>query len=118
MGRVLHEPLRVSTRELGAAVHVRPTGELDAATAPALRTTLERLSERGRRTVLELDGLTAIDSTGIGLLVHERELASAHGWQLTVTPARAPVMRVLRLAGVCGYVLTGHAPAGGGLVHR
>ena len=49
-------------------VVVRPRGELDLATAPALHRQLQELCDAGwRRLVVDFGGLTFIDSSGIHL---------------------------------------------------
>jgi anti-sigma B factor antagonist len=54
--------------EQGVTVTVR--GEVDVHTAPTLRARLhEVVSQREPRVVVHLDGVTFLDSTGLGVLV-------------------------------------------------
>lgn len=63
-------------QQVGPHTVVGVTGEIDVASAPALRDTLLALLNRGADSlVVDLRGVTFIDSTGIGSLlrVHHRQ---------------------------------------------
>lgn len=74
-------------------------GELDLATADVVRESLrEALAGSYQEVVVDLTGLTFIDSTGIGILISA--IAEDKG-VLRFIPSQAPaVSRVLRLTGV------------------
>ena len=90
---------------------MQPRGELELATAETLRSTLdaaiaEILSaaldgmENGGRLVLDLRGLSFIDSTGLHLLVALDERAQRDGFQLTLLAPAAPIDRAIRVCGL------------------
>jgi anti-sigma B factor antagonist len=81
---------------------LRPTGELDIATAGRLERALLDDRERGDRVVLDLAALEFIDSTGLRVIVRGAEAARRDGWELRVRPGPPPVQRVFEIAGVLG----------------
>jgi anti-sigma B factor antagonist len=86
-------------RSAGTAV-VRVIGELDIATAPVLADALTRLEAPCDRVVLDLSGLTFIDSTGLRLAITEHRRAVADGFDFAVAGATGPVLDVLQLTGL------------------
>ena len=89
-----------SVREGG--VHtVALTGELDLATAGEVDKELARVEATDAESiVLDLSGLTFMDSTGVRLVVtaHARSRADAN--RLTLRRGQAAVQRVMELSGV------------------
>jgi anti-sigma B factor antagonist len=66
----LPEPFRADVVHADGEVHVALTGELDLATSPALERTLHDLpAAAGGRVVVDLRGLTFMDSTGLRVLM-------------------------------------------------
>src|SRR5438552_18904390 len=64
------DDFRISVRDDGGTPTVVVEGEVDVATAPALRDELYRLIEQGsREVVVDLSGMDFIDSTGLGVFV-------------------------------------------------
>jgi anti-sigma B factor antagonist len=105
------EPFAVEVQRRKHATIVQPRGELDLATAQTLRSTLdaaiaETLSaaldgmENGARLVLDLRGLSFIDSTGLHLLVELDRRAQNDGFQLSLLAPAAPIDRAIRLCGL------------------
>jgi anti-sigma B factor antagonist len=86
-------------RSAGTAV-VRVVGELDIATAPAVADALSRLEAPCDRVVLDLSGLTFIDSTGLRLAIAEHGRAVADGFDFALAGATGRVLNVLRLTGL------------------
>lgn len=87
--------------QVGHALRLRLTGELDLATVPVLEDRLTRLQATSSAVRLDLSELDFIDSTGIDLLVRIAGAARTNGWQLQIEPDLAPnVKRVLALTGV------------------
>lgn len=64
-------PLKINARTLGPGVFcLRVAGELDVATVGILRGAVDRLLEQGcRGLLLDMAGVTFLDSSGIGLLL-------------------------------------------------
>jgi anti-sigma B factor antagonist len=75
------------------------TGELEVSTAPELLARFHRVCGARRRIVVDLTGVTFIDSLGLGVLIEaQRRARSAGGW-LRLVCVRPEVLRVLRLTG-------------------
>jgi anti-sigma B factor antagonist len=92
--------LTVRTRREGEAVVLEVTGELDLATAELVRTTLDQVhAEAPARLVIDLRGLTFMDSTGLALFVSETAQAEA-GFELEFWPGPPAVQRLFEIAGV------------------
>ena len=100
---------------------MQPRGELDLATVDTLRSALdaaiaETLSaaldgmEKGARLVLDLRGLSFIDSTGLHLLVALDQRAQRDGFQLTLLAPAAPIDRAIQICGL-DQILPFAAPA-------
>ena len=89
-------------REHGGALTLRPTGELDIATAPRLDRALREGRRPGEEVVLDLSGLEFIDSTGLRVVVRGVEAAAQEGWELRLRHGPPAVRRVFEIAGVLG----------------
>ena len=91
----------VTQRELEDATLVLAIeGELDLASAPSLKWELaEALAAGPRRVIIELSGVSFIDSTALGVLVTARR-GLASGSRLVLCAARADVLAVFELTGL------------------
>jgi anti-sigma B factor antagonist len=87
----------VQRRDDGTIVRAR--GELDVATAGTLRAALDGI-EDAARLVLDLRGLSFIDSTGLHLVVALHKRAQRDGFQLSVLAPAPPVDRAFRICGL------------------
>ncbi len=83
------EPFSVEVQQRDDVAIVQPRGELDLATVETLRAALDGHQEPGR-LVLDLRGLSFIDSTGLHLLVALHQRAQRDGFQLTLVAPAAP----------------------------
>ena len=102
------EPFDVDLQRSGDVVIVRPRGELDLATISQLRGALDGL-ECLVQLVLDLRGLSFVDSSGLQLLVELNHRAQRDGFELTLIAPEPPVDRALRLCGL--YEALPFAPA-------
>jgi anti-sigma B factor antagonist len=76
-------------------------GELDVANAAEATKRMLCLDLRpGAQLVLDLSGLTFMDSTGIRVILQADQYASMHGADLVVIRPPDDVMRVLELVGL------------------
>ncbi len=76
-------------------------GELDLATVEQVRTVLNSRDQRSDTVVLDLRGLTFIDSSGLSLCVSEQQRAGAADYRFVVAVGGAPaVRRMFELAGL------------------
>ena len=93
------EPFAVDVQRRDGVAVVRPRGELDAATIEMLRAALDGI-ESAARLVLDMRGLSFIDSTGLHLLVELHGRAQRDGFQLTLVAPAPPADRAIRLCGL------------------
>ena len=75
-------------------------GELDLATIGDVRAKLDALQAERRAVVLDLDGLTFMDSTGIRLILQAAQDAERTGWDFSITRGSRAVQRVFEAAGL------------------
>jgi anti-sigma B factor antagonist len=90
----------MAERHEGAASVVALSGELDFGNVSKVQARLAELRDAGKPTVLDLDGLTFMDSTGIRLVLTACEDAERGSWDFRVTRGSEPVRRVLDAAQV------------------
>jgi anti-sigma B factor antagonist len=82
-------------------VLVEPRGELDMATVGAVEQELRRLYESGfRKIVLDLGGLSFMDSSGLHLIMRWTEEASRNGFLFELEPGPPQIQRLFELAAV------------------
>jgi anti-anti-sigma factor len=76
------------------------TGEIDLVTAPYLRDELAAVvGGAGSTTVVDLSGVTFIDSSGLGALIDARTAIDATDATLVLLNPSGPCRRVLELTG-------------------
>lgn len=91
-------PFEVTIQQRGGAVHVALSGELDISTAQRLEDDLRRVeAERPDLLVLDLQGLSFMDSTGLRLLIMADSRAREAGRRLAIVKGNEMVQRVMRL---------------------
>jgi anti-anti-sigma factor len=112
VGELSHlEPFTVEVQRRDHVTIVHPHGELDLATVDTLRTTLDTAiaetlhaalngTETGAHLVLDLRGLSFIDSSGLHLLVALDERAHHDGFQLSLLAPAAPIDRAIQVCGL------------------
>jgi anti-anti-sigma factor len=89
---------RLMTAREAERFHLSASGELDLTSVPELEAAL--LGAGGcRELVVDLAGVTFMDSTGLRLLLAERERARLDGVDFAVTGAAGPVARILAISG-------------------
>jgi anti-anti-sigma factor len=90
-------PEQLAIEPLGTDPGFRVSGELDLLTVPQLRGALAALGDHGRDVVLDLAGVSFVDSSGLGLLLAAAGTAEEGGASLIL---RAPSPAVRRLIGI------------------
>jgi anti-sigma B factor antagonist len=76
-------------------------GEIDVATAPQLRESLHRLIAQGQATVvLDLLGVTFLDSTALGVLVGALKRCRESGGELHVVVTDARIRKIFEITGL------------------
>lgn len=90
--------LEEKPKEIVAWLH----GELDHHAAEIVRRELDTAIDmrRGCRLVLDLSGLTFMDSSGIGVILGRYKRVKAQGGRLAVRGVGEKMDRILRLAGL------------------
>ena len=78
----------------------RLVGELDLGTAPRLRQAVDAHARDGQPLIVDLREVGLIDSMGLAALVSTRHRAHAHGANLQLVQAPAPVHVVFILSGL------------------
>jgi anti-anti-sigma factor len=90
---------------------LEPRGDVDFETAPALQAQILDLVERGARlVVVDLGGVTFLDSSGLRALVHGAQAIEAVDGRLLVENATGAVAKVLEITELIDR-LSGNGPA-------
>lgn len=84
--------------ENGGTATVYLTGEVDLENSPAARSALLTTVGRGQSVIVDLGGVTYIDSSGIASLVEAYQKARAASLEFALERVGAPVLKVLLLA--------------------
>jgi len=93
--------LEISTARDGDVCIVRVAGEVDVYTSPQLKATLVAASGDGCAvTVVDLDKVGFIDSSGLGVLVGALRRAREAGGDLRIVSARDTVVKIFRITGL------------------
>jgi anti-sigma B factor antagonist len=92
----------VTAAYLGGEVHVlTASGDLDAATAPALRTELDRAWGEGAvEIVVDLLRVPFVDSVALGLLVEASKRTTASGGVFRVVCVDRRIARIIEITGL------------------
>jgi anti-sigma B factor antagonist len=93
-------PVRVVLRTERDVVRVCPFGEVDVDTVGEIREQLENVTASGaRHVVLDLRGVTFVDSTGLHLVLEVDAAARAQCWEFGLIGGPADVQRIFDLTG-------------------
>lgn len=90
--------MSIDASGVGSAAVVRVTGELDMATAPELEACLLGLD--GDDIMIDMAGLTFMDSSGISVLITAFKRSTKGGHTFVLRGPTPPVVSVLELSGV------------------
>jgi anti-sigma B factor antagonist len=95
------EDFRISVRDDAAPATVTVEGEVDVATAPALRDELYRLIDQGAtEIVVDLSGMDFIDSTGLGVFVGALKRAREGGGGIELRGLKPAARKVFDITGL------------------
>ncbi len=90
--------LEVDTEDREGLVQVSLRGELDLSTVEKVEDELRRVEERaGKLLILDLSGLTFLDSTGLRLMVTADQRARKAGRRLAIVKGPETVHRVFTI---------------------
>lgn len=90
--------MKMQSSEHGAVTVVALSGDVDLSYSPVLRKALMELMFEKKTVVVELSGVTYIDSSGVAGLVEAYQMARKNGTAFTLAALGDPVRRVLQLA--------------------
>jgi len=95
------KPLSVEVERDGDVLVIRPGGELDISTTQTLDAELRKaIASDASEVLLDLGGLSFIDSTGLRLLVFAASHSRANGDRLRMRHGPAAVEQVITLSGL------------------
>jgi anti-sigma B factor antagonist len=95
------EPLSIRSERQGDTHRVAPAGELDIASAELLERELADVAAAGAPTiVLDLSGLTFIDSTGLRIVLDFNEVCGGQNGRLRIISGTPAVDRLLDIVGL------------------
>lgn len=85
-------------REEGGALIVSFEGDVDLEQSPKAREVLLECVERGSKILVDLSGVSYIDSSGVASLVEAFQVAKKQGKGFALVSVNAAALRVLQLA--------------------
>ena len=91
----------IAEERRGGTGIVTVSGEVDVATAPALRDCLDRVvADDDGPVVVDLTAVTFIDSTGLGVLIGARKRCAESDRDLRVVVAEPRILKVFEITGL------------------
>jgi anti-sigma B factor antagonist len=97
------EPFRCDVETADGQVRLIPHGEIDLASVDELDAKLRTLRETGfDHLVLDLRGVTFMDSTGLRLILSWDDAAREDGIDFSLVPGAPAVQRLFEITGVLG----------------
>src|SRR5207244_2167660 len=97
--------LAIERESTGKAVRIRLTGELDLATRHRLAAELEQVeADRPELLVIDLAGVTFMDSSGLGELVGAARRGRDAGRRVVLLRGRGTIEQMLEVAGIGGMI--------------
>ena len=95
----------VRTTESGTRSILAVEGEVDAHTAPQLKSAIAASLDRGTtELIVDLDQVTFMDSTGLGVLVGGLKGLREVGGELRIVCTRRPILRILEITGLAKVI--------------
>ena len=99
------DELRISVTAEPACILVTLAGECDLHTGRQLRDVLTSEVSRGaRRMILDLSGLSFMDSTGMQVLLGVRTVLNVRGGTMAIVAPQPVVARILELTGADQHI--------------
>jgi anti-anti-sigma factor len=94
-----HDILRVTVEPLEDARLIRAAGEVDLSSVAVLRRELDAARAEAVTVLLDLSGVTFIDSSGLHLLLRASHSSAVSDWAFFVVRPSEPVLRLIELSG-------------------
>ncbi|MEM9166587.1 MAG: STAS domain-containing protein [Planctomycetota bacterium] len=93
------DDIQISSETIGAAVVVRPVGDIDLSRSPVLRESIRSaLSDGPGRLVVDLAGVDYMDSSGVATLVEAMQLTKRGGHDLVLCSLTDRVRSIFEIA--------------------
>lgn len=87
-------------RQEGPSLVVAPHGEIDLGTVDEVRKVIDRDHDGSSPLVIDLRGVSFLDTSGLRLVVEQNNRAGDRGHGLTIVRGPATVQRVFEIAGL------------------
>ena len=100
----MSSPIRIDTVSNPPHAVVLIRGEIDAATGPQLRTTIDELPPTVTMVELDLTEVTFVDSTGLGVIAGLVNRLQPVGGRITVRNPSSMVVRLLTVTDLFQYI--------------
>lgn len=99
----MDQTFQIADKEVDGVPVVVASGEIDVATAPPLRDRLQSLTTAGKSTVVvDLLGVTFLDSTALGVLVGALKRCREAGGDLPLVITEPRILKVFEITGLTG----------------
>jgi anti-sigma B factor antagonist len=95
----------VTAEPLEDAIIVRAAGEIDMSTVDVLRRELDTARAEAPTALLDLSGVTFIDSTGLHLLLEASHSSAVSDWGFFVVRPSEAVRRLLDVSGTADLIM-------------
>ncbi len=94
--------MEINIESIGTTLVAKLKGEIDHHTAPTLREALDReiALHSTQNIVLDFDGVTFMDSSGIGVIVGRYKQISARGGKMMIIRVKPQVDKILEISGL------------------
>jgi anti-sigma B factor antagonist len=98
---VAHTQLEIQSEHEAGTARLKLSGELDLASVGRVEQGVDEALAQGPRTlILELSGLSFVDSSGLRLFIVLTQRAASEGWKLSMTRPQEQAMTVFRVSGL------------------
>ena len=105
METAVDQEFRIEERGGGTVPVIAVSGEIDVATAPQLREQLQQVIARGEATiVLDLLGVTFLDSTALGVIVGALKRCRDLGGDLQVVVSDPRIVKIFEITGLTSVI--------------
>ena len=98
--------MRLTKSLMGQTLTIRLEGELDHHSAESIRTLIDNeIAESGcTDLILDMEGVTFMDSSGLGVILGRYRLLNSQGGTLSICGANSTVERILRMSGLYSLI--------------
>jgi anti-anti-sigma factor len=106
-----HDVLRLTVEPLEDARLIRAAGEIDMSNVAALRREVDAAHAEAVTVLLDLSGVTFIDSSGLHLLLRASHRSAGSDWGFFVVRPSESVLRLIELSGTADVLTVVHPTA-------